>query len=248
MLSVSLFKQKIALAEKFRPANNSSPEASAKRAMRSVARRWRFLDAEAKELRREAERIIDDIAPQLIVRPGVGYETAGQLLVTAGDNPERLHSEKSFAALCASTPVKASTERTKRHRLNRGGDRQATHPRHHRRPTPRNRRLTTRGASHLQFCLQRSRLRRDDFPRRGLHWPRVGSRCPRRVRQLRVRPLAGGSWLRRIPAQANRPSWTALQRAGFSRHGPCQPPDEPPAWAYVLRRPSSVEANRSAAQ
>ncbi len=70
MLSVSLFKQKIALAEKFRPANNSSPEATAKRAMRSVARRWRFLDAEAKELRREAERIIDEIAPQLIARPG----------------------------------------------------------------------------------------------------------------------------------------------------------------------------------
>ncbi len=125
LLAVPYFKQKVAVAEKFRPGTSSSPEANAKRAMRSVARRWRFLNDEARELRREAERIINEIAPQLIARPGVGYETAGQLLVTVGDNPERLHSEKSFAALCASTPVKASTGRTKRHRLNRGGDRQA---------------------------------------------------------------------------------------------------------------------------
>lgn len=124
MLELS-FKQKVAAAERFRPGTSSGPEASSKRAMRSVARRWRFLDVEAKELRAEAERIINEIAPQLIARPGVGYETAGQLLVTAGDNPERLRSERSFAALCASTPVEASTGRTKRHRLNRGGDRHA---------------------------------------------------------------------------------------------------------------------------
>ncbi|MGQ0434505.1 MAG: IS110 family transposase [Microthrixaceae bacterium] len=119
------FKQKVAMAERFRPGAESDTEASTKRALRSVARRWRFLQDEATELRAEAKKIIDEIAPELVARNGVGYETAGQLLVTAGDNPERLNSERSFAALCASTPVQASTGRTKRHRLNRGGDRQA---------------------------------------------------------------------------------------------------------------------------
>jgi len=65
------------------------------------------------------------IAAPLLARHGVGYETAGQLLVTAGDNPDRMHSEASYAALCASSPVNASSGKTKRHRLNRGGDRHA---------------------------------------------------------------------------------------------------------------------------
>ena len=64
-------------------------------------------------------------AGALVARHGVGYETAGQLLVTAGDNPDRLRHESSFAALCGSSPVQASSGRTNRHRLNRGGDRQA---------------------------------------------------------------------------------------------------------------------------
>ncbi len=56
---------------------------------------------------------------------GVGYDTAGQLLVTAGDNPDRLRHERSYAALCGSSPVRASSGKTDRHRLNRGGDRHA---------------------------------------------------------------------------------------------------------------------------
>ena len=120
------FKQKITLAERFRPGNGcDNVETSTKRALRSVARRWRFLDDEARSLHADAKTIIDAIAPSLVARHGVGYDTAGQLLITAGDNPERLHSEKSFAALCASTPVLASSGRTNRHRLNRGGDRHA---------------------------------------------------------------------------------------------------------------------------
>ncbi|CAN3985903.1 Mobile element protein [Kitasatospora purpeofusca] len=62
--------------------------------------------------------------------PGVGTETAGQLLVTAGDNPDRPASEASFAHLCAAAPVPASSGRTDRHRLNRGGDRQANRALH----------------------------------------------------------------------------------------------------------------------
>ena len=64
-------------------------------------------------------------APQLLDRNGVGPDTAAALLITAGDNPERLHSEASFAALCGVSPIEASSGKTQRHRLNRGGDRQA---------------------------------------------------------------------------------------------------------------------------
>ena len=90
-----------------------------------MARRWRALDDEANELFAAIKAILQEIAPALLAVHGVGYHTAGQLLVTAGDNPHRLGHEKSFAALCGSTPVKASSGKTRRHRLNRGGDRQA---------------------------------------------------------------------------------------------------------------------------
>ena len=61
----------------------------------------------------------------MLALPGVGIEVAGQLLTTAGDNPDRLHSEAAFAHLCGVAPIPASSGRTHRHRLNRGGDRAA---------------------------------------------------------------------------------------------------------------------------
>jgi transposase len=76
------------------------------------------LDADLAALTRRA-------APRLLARYGVGTETAGKLLVTAGDNPDRLHSDAALAALCGASPVEASSGKTVRHRLNRGGDRQA---------------------------------------------------------------------------------------------------------------------------
>jgi transposase len=60
-----------------------------------------------------------------VARNSIGYESAAQLLLTAGDNPERLKSEASFAALCGASPVPASSGKVTRHRLNRGGDRAA---------------------------------------------------------------------------------------------------------------------------
>ena len=65
------------------------------------------------------------LAPDLIGKNSVGYQSASQLLITAGDNPERLKSEASFAALCGVSPIPASSGQTRRHRLNRGGDRAA---------------------------------------------------------------------------------------------------------------------------
>jgi len=119
------FRQRVATAERWRPRPGASVEANARRALASVARRWRALDDEARRLDDDIKAILDELAPRLLARHGVGYETAGQLLVAAGDNPDRLANERSFAALCGASPVEASSGRTTRHRLNRGGDRQA---------------------------------------------------------------------------------------------------------------------------
>ena len=69
--------------------------------------------------------MVTELAPQLVAATGIGTETAGQILVTVGDNPERVHSEAAFAMLCGVAPLPASSGKTQRHRLNRGGDRQA---------------------------------------------------------------------------------------------------------------------------
>ena len=115
----------VAIAERWRPTDTVTSENTAKRAMVSVARRWRGLDEEVRGLNRHVKIVLDASAPSLLAVYAVGYDTAGQLLVTAGDNPDRLGHERSFAALCGSSPVQASSGRTNRHRLNRGGDRHA---------------------------------------------------------------------------------------------------------------------------
>ena len=93
--------------------------AAAKRPLRVLAARWRALSAEISELDAEIARLCAQAAPALLAAPGVGPEVA------AGDNPDRLRSEASFAALCGASPIEAASGRTVRHRLNRGGDRQA---------------------------------------------------------------------------------------------------------------------------
>ena len=70
-------------------------------------------------------RLTKKTAPRLLARFGVGLQTAAALLITAGDNPTRLHSEAALAALCGTSPLQASSGKVHRHRLNRGGDRQA---------------------------------------------------------------------------------------------------------------------------
>jgi transposase len=68
--------------------------------------------------------LIRTAAPSLLADPGVGPDTAGKLLLTASDNAERLRSDAAFAALCGVSPIEASSGKTRRHRLNKGGDRQ----------------------------------------------------------------------------------------------------------------------------
>jgi transposase len=110
-----------------RPGPLTTPTAATKATLRSLARRWQQLQAELTQLDHQLQDLVAAAAPTLVALPGVGVDTAGQLLVTAGDNPHRLRSEAAFAHLCGAAPIQASSGRTHRHRLNRGGDRQANH-------------------------------------------------------------------------------------------------------------------------
>ena len=107
------------------PRAGADPAAATHRALWSLARRYQTLTAELEALTSDLDTLTRRAAPRLLASRGVGIETAGTLLVTAGDNPERLGSDAALAALCGASPVEASSGKTVRHRLNRGGDRQA---------------------------------------------------------------------------------------------------------------------------
>jgi transposase len=94
-------------------------------ALASLGRRWLALNDEISGLDAAITTTLKRTAPRLLERHSVGVQTAAQLLMTAGDNPDRLHSEAAFAAMCGASPVEASSGKTVRHRLNRGGDRAA---------------------------------------------------------------------------------------------------------------------------
>jgi transposase len=94
-------------------------------ALRTLARRHQALFGEIDSLTSQLDRLVATAAPKLVALFGVGQDSAGALLVAAGDNPVRLRSDACFAMLCGSSPIQASSGKTTRHRLNRGGDRQA---------------------------------------------------------------------------------------------------------------------------
>jgi transposase len=100
-------------------------EAAYRISLKSLARRYLELHDEIADLDAMIGAIVDELAPNLVARNSIGHAGAAQLLLTAGDNPERLRSEAGFAALCGVSPVPASSGKTARHRLNRGGDRAA---------------------------------------------------------------------------------------------------------------------------
>jgi len=115
----------IRMCSRLRPGDLVDPISAAKTALRSIACRYQSLDSEIKELSRQRDALVNAAAPSLIAINGVGPDSAAILLTAAGDNPERLASEAAFAALCGVSPVQASSGKTVRHRLNRGGNRQA---------------------------------------------------------------------------------------------------------------------------
>lgn len=108
-----------------RPKAGRDALSTTKRVLRSIGRRFSALDAEVRELEAELDDLVRLAAPRLMAEHSVGIQTAAKLLSLAGDDPERLRNEAAFAALCGTSPVEASSGKTKRHRLNRGGDRQA---------------------------------------------------------------------------------------------------------------------------
>jgi len=120
-------KQLIATCANLRPdrTDTATPATATKIALRSLARRHQHLSAEITDLDELLEPLIAAINPGLLAVNGVGPDVAGQLLVTTGENHDRLTSEAAFAMLCGAAPIPASSGKTTRHRLNRGGDRQA---------------------------------------------------------------------------------------------------------------------------
>ena len=86
---------------------------------------FRELDSEVAALDEVLEPLVAATAPELVAQVGVGTDTAGALLVAAGENTSRLRNERSFARLCGAAPLDASSGNQHRHRLSRAGDRQA---------------------------------------------------------------------------------------------------------------------------
>ncbi len=115
----------VSTAAGLRPNQRTDVLNATKLAMRSLARRVRDIDTELAEIDAVLRPLVAETAPDLVALYGVGPDTAGALVVAAGDNPGRLRSEATFAHLCGASPLDASSGKQLRHRLNRGGDRQA---------------------------------------------------------------------------------------------------------------------------
>lgn len=101
------------------------PTINARRMLRRLAKRIQMLDDEITEANQELDDLLTRNTPNLLAISGVGTEAAGQILTTAGQNIDRLKSEASLARLCGVAPIPASSGNTTRHRLHRGGDRDA---------------------------------------------------------------------------------------------------------------------------
>ncbi len=118
--------KRVTVAARFRAGEQPATVLEATRyALRELARRYQHLTDQIGRLDSQLDRLVAETAPDLVTKVGVGTHTAAALLVTAGDNPERLAHEGSFAHLTGSAPLDASSGKQQRHRLNRGGDRDA---------------------------------------------------------------------------------------------------------------------------
>ena len=103
----------------------TTPLEAARLSLRTLARRWEYLDNELAALDAELDELTAATAPTLRAINGIGTQVATAMLAAVGDNPDRLHSSASFAALCGVSPIDASSGRQQHHRLNRYGDRHA---------------------------------------------------------------------------------------------------------------------------
>ena len=109
-----------------RPRRGADPvDYATKVALVSLGRRALELEEEAAHIDSQLAELVEDVGSGLLGVYGIGIDTAATLLAVAGDNAERLHSEAAFARMCGVAPIEASSGRVVRHRLNRGGDREA---------------------------------------------------------------------------------------------------------------------------
>ena len=113
-----------------RPATQESTARVVLTALKALAQRHQYLSTQADALQEQIRDLARAANPHRMSLRGVGPNTAAQLLITAGGNPERLRHEASFAALCGTAPVPASSGKTRRYRLSRGGDRAANRALH----------------------------------------------------------------------------------------------------------------------
>lgn len=118
---ISLMRHAAAL----RPGQITSPTASAKLALRAIARRWLVLHDEIRAHDQDLDRMVSEKAPELMRSHGISTMTIAEMLILVGDNPERIKSEAALAKMCGVCPIPASSGKTNRMRLNRGGNRQA---------------------------------------------------------------------------------------------------------------------------
>jgi hypothetical protein len=102
-----------------------TPADSVMHAVRAMARRWRFLHEEIASHDALLDELTAAAAPTLRAAFGIGVDATAEMLIVAGDNPTRIRSEAAFAKLCGASPIPASSGVTNRHRLSRGGHRQA---------------------------------------------------------------------------------------------------------------------------
>lgn len=105
------------------PVALADPLVATRIAMRQLGHRIAMLDTEIAEANAQLDALVADTAPATLALFGAGTDSVGQLLVTCGDNPDRLHSEAALARLLGVAPIPASSGNTHQHRLHRGGDR-----------------------------------------------------------------------------------------------------------------------------
>jgi transposase len=121
---LSIYKV-LTICSAFRHTGRTDVTTVTKLTLRTLARRALSLEEEVKEIDGLLKTLVAETAPDLNAIDGVGTDVASAILVAAGDNPERLRNESTFAKLCGVSPLDASSGKHERHRLNRSGDRQA---------------------------------------------------------------------------------------------------------------------------
>lgn len=124
-MATMALRRQLEVARRFHNDHDNPVLAQLRFSLKALARKIAFLDDQITELEERMNALCGQAAPALAGTFGVGPHVAAKLLATIGDNPNRITSEAAFAKLCAACPIPASSGKTTRHRLNRGGDRRA---------------------------------------------------------------------------------------------------------------------------